>query len=419
MRAPAPRRLVVIGAALTLAGGVILFQAGATSVGSGGVFGFLFWLYPLCLLPGALLGLASYLLYFTKSRETLAGYLGVGAGMASIPLALAGFLVGFVLAIAGSFLVLANPIPSHGTDSSAGGEGRSDSPGKGWGRAGRLGKPVAIVLVGLVAILLLCPQTIPANVVVMADLINDPVAFDLQLGYVLHDAGSSISYSVGAVSQSGNCALGYSYFLNGYSNVSGQAYWFQTGLSFDWGGGTLASSGWGMAYEVFGPDGSPVFPNSFGGAGVDLFSGSVNEGDSVVLSMSPVSAGVTLTAVDQSTHASASETYAISGVQGFGAGTAPQDVGYFTGLMTECYRNVPVGGSLNAATFGDQGSSQTEAGVFVDEINFSLGRIPYLPAVELPEARTGWTVFVGPSPVTFQAYGFTLSYSASAFTTSS
>jgi hypothetical protein len=423
MKTPSARSLVATGGALTVAGGILLFQAGATLASSGGVYGFLYWLYPLCLVPGALLVIATVLLYSQHPNPARAGPFAVAGAMASIPFALAGFLVGFVLALVGAFLVLREANRSATSRSASGGTPRSGSTGSRGSWRVRWGTSVGIAAVAVVAILLLCPATIPANVTVVADLANDPIAYDLQAGYVLHDGGNSLSYEVDAVSQSGNCPLGVGYFLNGYTNESGQAYWFQVGLSYDWGGGTFSSSGWGMAYEVFGPTGDSVFPTAYGGAGVAAFSGPINPGDEVVLAMSSVStgtqgAGVSLSATDQSTQATASEFYSQAGGAPFGGGTAPQFAGFFTGLLIDCYRTTPTGGGLNEVAFSDQGTSQTMAGVLVDELDFSLGRFPYLPAVQLPEEVSGWTtVLAGTS--TFQQYGLLLSYSGSAFSVAS
>lgn len=419
MKLPSARSLVAVSTTLTLAGGIILLQAGATSAVSGGPLGFLQVLYPVCILPGLLLLIAAYLLYFRASYGTLAGTLGVVGAVASIPLALAGLVVGVVLGLIGSFAVLSGRLPARLPSD---GRPRADFSGRQSQTTmgpHRWGPAAGIAVVGVVAILLVCPQTVVANFVVVGDLINDPVAYDLQAGYVFHDPSGSYGYEVDAISQSGNCQLGYAYLLNGYTNQSGSAYWYQVGLAYDWGGGTVTSSGWGMLYEVFGPNGGSIYPSSYGGAGIAPFSGSINTGDPVVLSLELGSSGVTLSALDQATQASAKESFTQSGAQQFGAGTSPQFSGYYSGLMTECYRTDSMGGGLSSTTYGDQGSSQTEAGVFVEEINFAAGRLPYLPAVELPEKSQGWTTFLGGTPTSFQAYGISISYSGSSFSTGS
>ena len=279
-------------------------------------------------------------------------------------------------------------------------------------------RPALTLLVGLVAILLICPQTVGASFVSTVDLVNDPVTYDLQAVDVFGSGGNTLSYQVNAVSQASNCPQGYAYLVNGYTNDSGQVYWFQVGLSYDWGGGTFSYSGWGLTYEVFGPNGGSIYPTT-PGAGIASFSGPINSGDPVDLALEVGSSGVSFTGADASTHASASETFSGSGFSAFGGDIPPQFTGFFTGVMTECYRSIPLGTGLTSVTYQDQGSGQSQGGVFVDEIDYSWGRLPYLPAVELPPVHSAWTTFLLSSPTTFQAYGLSLLYNSTAFVTES
>ena len=338
--------------------------------------------------------------------------------MVSIPLALAGFWFGFVLAMVGSLLVLRKSAgrnlgerasPSADPTSHARPKASLSSP---WVA------PAGAVIIGLVVILLLCPQTFSADFIEVSALVNDPVAYDLQAGYVGAAGGTSLSYQVDAVPQSGNCPLGFGYFVNAYVNDSGQVYWYQVALSYDWGGGTIASSGWGLAYEVFGPDGSSIYPELSGGAGVAPFSGAVNSGDSVDLALTLGSGSVSFTGSDSTTGASASLSYPQTGAMQFGGGMPSQNVGYFTGVLTECYRDTSASPSLDAVTYTEQEGSQSQAGVFVEEINFSWGRLPYLPSLELGEMHTNFDP-VGLAPTYYQAYGLTLQYGSTTFVTAS
>jgi hypothetical protein len=415
MKRPSGRVLLLIGTIVTLVSGVLLLIDGSTRATSGGPYGFLDGAFALALLPGVVLLGACWLLFSREPKPGLAGLLGVTGAIISIPLALAGFWVGFALVVIGSFLVLRN---TAGVEA-----GRSASPtpsshsfrsnsGTPWLA------PLGVALVGLVAIVLLCPQTIPADAVVTADITNDPIAYDLQAAYVGYSGGTSISYEVNAISQNGNCALGYGYFVNGYLEAGGQAYWYQVGLSDDWGGGTFGASGWALAFEVFGPDGGSLFPSPYGGAGTAQFSGPVSSGDAVVLTLAISGNTVSMTGTDSSTHASASESYSAEGASQFGGGMASQNPGYFTGLLTECYTSSSVSTALVSATYSDQAGSQTEAGVLVEEIDFSWGRLPFLPSLELPEMHTDFTL-VGPTPTDYEAYGLTLAYSSSTFSAGS
>jgi len=414
MKRPSGRFLLTVGAILTLVSGGLLFVDGSTRATSGGPFGFLDGVFALALLPGVLLLLGCWLLYSPKPNLAVAGMLGIIGAVTSIPLALAGFWVGFAFAIVGSFMLLRGASLGEArrpaTEPSSSSSRRpfrlkSDTP---WLA------PVVVALAAFVAVVLLCPQTIPADAVLLADMVNEPVAYDLQAAYVGASGGSSISYQVDAIPQSGNCALGFAYFVNGYVDDSGQPYWYQVGLSYDWGAGAFASSGWGLAFEVFGPEGGSLYPSPYGGAGVASFSGPINSGDPVLLTLAIGGGSVSFTGSDSTTHASASQSYPSEGGMQFGGGMPPQNPGYFTGAMTECYTDSATSTALSNVTFTNEAGSQTQAGVLVEEINFSWGRLPYLPSVQLPEKDTNFEV-VGPAPSVYHAYGLALAYGSTTF----
>jgi hypothetical protein len=409
MNARIPTILVGVAAVLTTISGALFLVALATNIGGGGPYAFLMSVYPVCLVPAVLLVLATVLLLSKTTAPQTAAYLAIVGGMLSIALAWAGFWAGAVLAVTGGFLILRS-VPAPGV----GGSGASAARPSG----SKWIVPVGLLLVTLVVVILVGPQTIGASFVTTADLVNDPSAYDLQAVYVGGTGGTSLSYSVVTVTQGANCPLGYAYLLNGYANDSGQVYWYQVGLGYDWGGGTFSSSGWAMVYEVFGPTGNSVFPST-PGAGTADFSGPVSVGDTVDLSLSVGASAVTMAATDANSHASASESYSQSGSQPFGGGVPPQFTGFFTGLMTECYTSSSGTPTLTHVAYTDQGTSQSMGGVFVDEINYSWGRLPYLPAVALAPKHSAWNSLLLPSNLSFQAYGLTLVYNSTGFATES
>ena len=133
-----------------------------------------------------------------------------------------------------------------------------------------------------------------------------PVAnFDEQLGMTFTQNFSVLSYNVTAVKQQDLNGFGPAYLLNGLSNLG---YWYQVGISWDWpflGGGH--SSGFGFNFEVFSFNGLLIFPQNAGG--LVNFSGSVNPGDNVGLSLMFNGANVTMQAVDWETSAVANIGY--------------------------------------------------------------------------------------------------------------
>lgn len=419
MEGPSPRLLVGVGAALTLTSGWFLYQAGSKTVGSDGPYAFIHGFFPICFAPGALLGIAAGILFVLKERHNLAGTLGIGGALLGIPFALAGLWIGFGIATAGSILVLVKSAPGAQSESGEIGVSVSHISRTKRSLLRYWSAPSGIAVVATVGILLVCPQTISADITVLQDFLNNPVEYDLQVGYVFREGGSSLMYEVDATPQSSDCHGGFSYLLNAYLNDSGQVYWYQVGLSFNWAGGTFHSSGWALTYEVFGPSGYSIYPALFGGAGVAPFSGPINTGDPVLLSMTLGKTVVDLTGIDLSTGATANAFPQREGTSHFGDGVPSQNGGYFTGLMTECYRDNPNDVRLSDVTYQDWGTPQPGASVFVDELDFSWGKKPYLPTSELPANRTAMENFSGPSLISQHVYGVAILYNATTFITGS
>jgi hypothetical protein len=169
-----------------------------------------------------------------------------------------------------------------------------------------------------------------------------PIArYDLQLGLSLTQDFSSLAYNVTATGQADPDGYGPAYLLNGLTDTG---YWFQVGISYNWpytiGG---YSQGFGLNYEVFAPNQTSVYPEGGAGGGMNPFSGPVNSGDKVLLSLTFQYGYVIMYACDWNTSA-----YAIQGFDAMNAsyfqGTpyGPSDEnGFFTGLMTEWYHGDP------------------------------------------------------------------------------
>ncbi len=212
-----------------------------------------------------------------------------------------------------------------------------------------------------------------------------PANYDEQLGFTLTQNFSSLSYNVTAVEQQDAYGYGPAYLLNGLSNVG---YWYQVGLSWDW---PIASggyfSGFGFNYEVFSPNGSSIFPLNAGG--LANFSGPVDRGNEIGLSLSFNAGSVIMRAIDWETNSIATTTF-----QSFGADTfvgLPNGIsnsrGFFTGLMTEEYHVTPYNGSETKVVYSSA-SNVSSAWMWVDEFNANTSNLVFLSSTPTPISYT-------------------------------
>jgi hypothetical protein len=199
----------------------------------------------------------------------------------------------------------------------------------------------------------------------------DPTSYDEQIGMTFTQSFTSLAYNVTAVKQSDpTSGTGPAYLLNGLSD---QGYWYQVGLSWNWNPGNTPGTGFGLNYEVFGPNGDSIFPTN-GYGGLESFSGPVNVGDTVLLNLYFSSIyGVVMFAEDYNTGAVASQSYSAEGGSefiGLSSNTANQN-GFFTGLMTEWYHSSPFYGNISPVKYSDPSFGLTSAWMWMDEFSCS------------------------------------------------
>ena len=187
-------------------------------------------------------------------------------------------------------------------------------------------------------------------------LLGDPQAaqpsqapnYDEQVGITFTDSYSSMKVNVTAVPQSDNDGYGPAYLLNGLTN---NGYWYQVGLSWNWDPGSDPGTGFGTNYEVFDPNGDSIFPVAGGGGLLD-FSGPVNQGDPVALSLNFSGGDVVMSATDLTTGSSGAVVFsAEKGSMFVGLLYPSNPKGFFTGLMTEEYHSAPYYGSEGEVTY--------------------------------------------------------------------
>jgi hypothetical protein len=194
--------------------------------------------------------------------------------------------------------------------------------------------------------------------------------YDEQIGMTFTQNVTSLEYNVTAVEQTDpTLDTGPAYLVSGVSNAG---YWYQVGVSWNWGPGEIPGTGFDMIYEVFDTFGNSIFPAN-GEGGVLAFSGPVNAGDVIILNLyfSNSSQSVAMLAEDANTGALANETYPSMGATyfvGLPDSVADQN-GYFTGLMTEWYHGVPYFANEAEVIYSNSTLALSSAWMWMDEFN--------------------------------------------------
>jgi Divergent InlB B-repeat domain len=193
--------------------------------------------------------------------------------------------------------------------------------------------------------------------------------YDEQIGATFTGNFTYLAYNVTALGQTDVDGYGPGYLLNG---LTPEGYFYQVGISYHWPTDPGSFPGFGFGYQVFGPDDTPVYPAA-GGSGLVNFSGTVNSGDIVLLSLTFTGPTVQMLAQDWNTGAVAETNYSSFGSSSFvGSPSSPSDFrGYFTGLMTEWYHVAPYSGNEGAVTYTNNAVALTSAWMWIDEFDTS------------------------------------------------
>jgi hypothetical protein len=190
-------------------------------------------------------------------------------------------------------------------------------------------------------------------------------AYDEQLGTTFTQNFTSLEYNVTALAQADPDGYGPGYLLNG---LTPEGYWYQVGISYHWPNSDGSyDPGFGFSYQVYGPSGKSVYPSK--GAGLGGFSGVVDSGDSVLLSLNFTGSTVLMLAQDWNTSATAEVSYSSAGAVAFvGDAFSPVDAhGFFSGLMTEWYHSAPYYGNEQKVAYTNEAVALTSAWMWIDE----------------------------------------------------
>ena len=196
--------------------------------------------------------------------------------------------------------------------------------------------------------------------------------YDVQELMAFTQSYSQLEFNVTAIAQCDANGYGPAYLINGLSNTG---YWYQVGINWNWplqSGGYV--QGFGFVSEDWAPGGLSRSPSS------SPFSGTVNQNDTIQLSLYFSGGRVVASARDLNTSASASTTYPANGATTFVGLQAQQSRfrfsfatrGYFTGLMTEWYHVSPnATGPGEGVVYSETSTPIASATVGVGEWNFT------------------------------------------------
>lgn len=237
---------------------------------------------------------------------------------------------------------------------------------------------------------------------------------DQQLGLVYNNNTNLLSYNVTAVAQTDPNGTGPSYILNALSNAG---YWYQLGLSYNW---TEGYPGFEVQLSVAhnATNSTYLYTNSSvsncSGVGYSYpfeWSGKINPNDVVLLQLSIRNGTVYVYTKDWKTGA-----YADASFNGYGANTfiggQGNESGYFTGLMTEEYRNTPNIRNQSEVVYQPHGMKPSPVSLFADEF---YGNCTSYNVTTLYNLNTSTIAYNRSGAIT--SNGVTLSYSNGTFVT--
>jgi hypothetical protein len=163
--------------------------------------------------------------------------------------------------------------------------------------------------------------------------------YDEQAGFTFDQNFTAITAYIVATPLSDPGGFGAGLFLNGLTD---KGWWYQVGVAYDWPNQDFSSAipGFSFVYDAFEPSGESVVSSFNNGTpNLTAFLPQVRAGDIVMLSISINGSNIHLKALDLRTGLYAEATYNSSGATKFvGLREVSNQMGYFTGVMTEWYR---------------------------------------------------------------------------------
>jgi hypothetical protein len=223
-------------------------------------------------------------------------------------------------------------------------------------------------------------------------------AYDQQIAMV-YGAGNYgyLGTNIVLLAQNDTDGFGPAYLMNGLSDAG---WWYQVGVTWNWplASGNGYSPGFHFVWEVFAPNGTTTTPL------LTSFSGRVNQGDNMHLSLSFSGLNVVMNALDNSTGATASHTYSGMGATTFVGRSGSSSSQYFTGPMTEWYHGNSTYTTQGQVTYANL--SVSSAWICIDEF-----------VVANHQSLFGSCTLTSAIPQSFTFHGLTASTTSIQFTT--
>jgi hypothetical protein len=194
-----------------------------------------------------------------------------------------------------------------------------------------------------------------------------PVAYDEQVLLRMAVESPILETNVTLHSGADSDGFGPGFLLNG---LTSSGYWYQVGITYQWGTGSGHSVGFGFADAIFSPSGHLLVES--------LKRVQVRSGDTVQLSLSISDNSVRMRAEDAATCMSVGANYSAFGATNFSCTNSTTSAGLYCGLLTEWWHSSYYQGTSGSASYTIPAFSSPGAMIEVDEsVPGSSSSVPF------------------------------------------
>ena len=190
---------------------------------------------------------------------------------------------------------------------------------------------------------------------------DDQVSFNFGGNY------TSLAFNVTAVQYTDNYGYGPGYFLNGLSN---KHYWYQVGVSWNWGSGGGPNSGFQFMYEEWNSSNLPV-PTYRGADQIRTTPGGIRAGDNILLEINFTNNLIETLAKDWDTNSSTLVIYPNLNATTFVPYYGMNRTYFSTSVLAEWYHVDAIQCYRPYNSFLSQTSEIPNSTICIDEWNFT------------------------------------------------